>query len=83
MSASISLSNSQRTSQPDNANRIRLADVSEIAEILGCSTAHVRRLSDAGAMPQPVRLGAMVRWNLKSIDEWIQSGCPNLNGRRK
>ena len=59
----------------------QLLDVQAVAEMLGCSPRHVYRLSDAGRMPGPVKLGALVRWNSASIREWIQEGCPRV-GRR-
>jgi len=55
----------------------RLLDVQAVAQMLGCSTRHVYRLSDAGKMPAPLKLGSLVRWNLARIDEWIAAGCPS------
>lgn len=40
----------------------KLLDVGEVAELLGCSARHVYRLADAGRMPAPVRVGALIRW---------------------
>lgn len=53
----------------------RLIDVQAAADLLGCSTRHVYRLSDAGRMPAPVKLGALVRWNRSAIESWIDQGC--------
>lgn len=59
-----------------------LLDVGAVAEMLGCSTRHIYRLSDAGKMPRPVKLGALVRWRRSTgdfrtgIEEWIVAGCP-------
>jgi excisionase family DNA binding protein len=61
----------------------RLLDVQAVAEMLGCSERHVYRLSDAGRMPAPVKLGALVRWNRAVVESWIDQGCPavrNLKG---
>ena len=55
----------------------KLLDVQAVAKILGCSTRHVYRLSDAGKMPAPLRLGSLVRWSRQSIEEWIAEGCPS------
>jgi excisionase family DNA binding protein len=55
----------------------QLLDVLAVAEMLGCSPRHVYRLSDAGKMPAPVKLGALVRWSAVAIREWIDAGCPN------
>jgi len=54
----------------------KLHDVQAMAELLGCSTRHVYRLSDAGKMPAPVKLGSLVRWSAAAIREWIDQGCP-------
>jgi excisionase family DNA binding protein len=55
-----------------------LLDVQAVAGMLGCSSRHVYRLSDAGRMPAPVRLGSLVRWSASSIREWIDQGCPSV-----
>jgi excisionase family DNA binding protein len=60
---------------PGNA---MLLDVQAVAELLGCSTRHVYRLSDAGKMPAPVRLGCLVRWSAAAIQQWIDEGCPSV-----
>jgi excisionase family DNA binding protein len=52
-----------------------LLDVRAVAEWLNCSTRHVYRLADARRMPAPVRLGALVRWNRKAIEDWLAAGC--------
>ena len=53
-----------------------LLDVRAVATRLGCSARHVWRLRDKGVLPPAVELGALVRWNAESIDEWIRRGCP-------
>ena len=59
-----------------------LLDVNEVAAMLGCSARHVYRLTDAGKMPRPVKLGSLVRWNRASIEDWIGGGCkPVRTGR--
>lgn len=55
----------------------KLLDVQSVAEMLGCSARHVYRLSDAGRMPAPVKLGALVRWNRAAVEDWIAAGCPS------
>ena len=62
------------------ASTAQLLDVQAVAEMCGCSTRHVYRLSDAGRMPRPVKLGALVRWKATgpgSLAEWIDDGCPS------
>jgi excisionase family DNA binding protein len=50
--------------------------VRDIAALLQASERHVWRLHDGGKMPACVRLGRLVRWPKKLIDDWIASGCP-------
>lgn len=54
-----------------------LLDVQRIARLLACSPRHVYRLTDAGKMPRPVKLGALVRWNRAVVEAWIAEGCPS------
>lgn len=53
----------------------RLGDVNAVATICACSERHIYRLADAGRMPAPRRLGALVRWDLDEIHAWIAGGC--------
>ena len=60
-----------------------LLDVGQVAKLLGCSTRHVYRLADGGRMPRPVKLGALNRWSLAGIEEWISDGCKPVARRGK
>ncbi len=53
-----------------------LIDVGAVAQLCCCSTRTVYRLADAGRLPRPVKLGALVRWRRAEIDEWLAAGCP-------
>jgi excisionase family DNA binding protein len=59
-----------------------LLDVQAEARLLDCSPRHIYRLADAGRMPPPVRLGALVRWPRQAIESWIADGCPPRGGNR-
>jgi excisionase family DNA binding protein len=52
-----------------------LLDVRAVAALLRCSPRHVYRLADAGHMPPPLRLGALVRWRRQDLDTWLADGC--------
>ena len=52
-----------------------LLDVGRVAQKLRCSSRHVYRLPNAGRMPRPMKLGALVRWSKVAIEEWIAGGC--------
>ncbi|MHB1037769.1 MAG: helix-turn-helix transcriptional regulator [Pirellulales bacterium] len=62
---------------PPAAAPAQLLDVLAVAAMLGCSARHVYRLADAGRMPAPVKLGALVRWDRAALDAWIGAGCPS------
>jgi excisionase family DNA binding protein len=61
----------------EDRQQAALLDVQAVATLLSCSTRHVYRLADAGKMPPPVKLGALVRWPRKSIENWLAEGCPS------
>ena len=67
----------QSLSQSANSMPGILIDIDDFAKILACSTRHVRRLVDRGRIPQPVKLGALLRWVKTDVDKWIAAGCPN------
>ncbi len=61
----------------------QLLDVKAVAALLGdCSTRHVYRLVDAGRMPSPVRLGALVRWRRTELMAWVENGCPSIRSAK-
>jgi predicted DNA-binding transcriptional regulator AlpA len=53
-----------------------LIDVKTTARLLNVSPRMVYRLNDVQAIPEPVRLGTLVRWRLAEIIEWVDAGCP-------
>lgn len=50
----------------------------EIARVVNCSPRTVHRLADDGVIPQPVRIGGMLRWRRPDIEGWIERGCPRV-----
>jgi len=61
---------------------IAMLTVNEVAAVLRCSPRTVYRLADAGKMPSPCRLGALVRWPSAVVESWIAEGCPGVTVRR-
>jgi excisionase family DNA binding protein len=59
-----------------DAPAAQLLDVRAVAALLGCSARHIYRLSEAGLMPAPRRLGSLVRWARQELLDWIATGCP-------
>jgi len=72
-----------KTGGGEAASRERavMLTVDDVAGLLRCSPRHVYRLTDAGRMPRPVKLGALVRWQRAAVEEWIDHGCPRSNGK--
>jgi excisionase family DNA binding protein len=56
----------------------RLLGADEVGRFLGVSRRTVYRLADAGRMPPPVRLGAAVRWDRRTLEDWLAAGCRPL-----
>ena len=50
--------------------------VQELAVMLRCSARTIYRLADTGRLPQPCRVGGLVRWSGAAIEAWIAAGCP-------
>ena len=73
---------SLNTPEPFSDER-ELISGKEVAKLLDVSFRTVYRLRDSGKMPQPIRLGSLVRWNRKEIESWIEAGCPSERRRRK
>jgi len=57
--------------------RLTLVDGRVLADCLGVSIRHVRRMDAAGLLPGPVRLGGAVRWVAADIEGWLRAGCPD------
>ncbi len=58
-----------------------LISIDDVAATLSCSTRHVRRLVDTQRIPQPIKLGALLRWVKADFDQWIADGCPPCRKR--
>ena len=63
-------------SRPAETPTPHLLDVRAVAAVIGCSERNVYRLADAGKMPRPLKIGALVRWRRADIDAWLAAGCP-------
>lgn len=54
-----------------------LLTIGDVAKVLICSPRTVYRLAERGRIPQPVRLGSLLRWPRRVIDDWVTHGCPD------
>ena len=44
---------------------------------MGAEVIRVDRLADAGRLPRPIKLGALIRWRRAELLEWLDAGCPS------
>jgi predicted DNA-binding transcriptional regulator AlpA len=59
-----------------------LYDVDGLAAALSVSAKTIRRMTSAGKLPRPVRVGVgsrALRWRSAEIARWIEAGCPPLD----
>lgn len=54
-----------------------LATPSQVAELLQVSTRTLWRMRREQKLPEPIRLGAAVRWRRDEINQWVKEGCPS------
>ena len=59
-----------------------LLDVRAVAQLLGCSTRHVIRLADNGAMPKGLKVGALRRWRKAELTSWLENGAPAVQNKK-
>jgi len=62
--------------QNTNSN-IQLLTAKDAAKLCRLSKRSWFRLSSAGKIPAPVRIGGSVRWRLKDIKDYIAWDCPD------
>ena len=53
-----------------------LLDIRAVARLLSCSPRHVARLADGGRLPQPIKLGRLIRWRRADLDAFLAKSCP-------
>lgn len=49
----------------------------QLADCLGVSLRHVRRLDSAGKLPKPIRLGRCCRWSVQEMEQFLAAGAPD------
>ncbi|QNN21811.1 helix-turn-helix domain-containing protein [Planctomycetales bacterium ZRK34] len=69
--------NSKSSPQKGGTSRpTAMLTAADVAAMLACSMKTVYRLVDRGAIPRPLRVGGMLRWNRTHVEQWIADGCP-------
>lgn len=55
-----------------------LLTANELAAMIKVTTRAIWSYRDAGAIPQPVRIGGATRWHAWEIAAWMADGCPHV-----
>ena len=79
----ITTQDSEMNKRPTPFGSAALVDADEIAQFLGCSPKHVRRMAERGQFPKPVKVGRLKRWPREAIEEWIDSQQENTPNEYK
>lgn len=53
-----------------------LLKAGDVAKLLSFGERTIFRMSDAGKMPPPLKIGGSVRWSRRALRAWIDDGCP-------
>lgn len=64
------------TTTPTPSTVPELLDEPSAGRLCGMSGRTLRRLSNAGDAPAPVKVGRLVRWSRTALMAWIARGCP-------
>jgi predicted DNA-binding transcriptional regulator AlpA len=70
------------TAPPTDPLSPRQLDAHQVGARLGCSSRHVIRMADRGAMPAGLKIGALRRWDAIQLDAWIGAGCQPIRQTR-
>ena len=68
----------QQQTLQERPRKRRLGTVDDVAQELSLSTRQIYRLSEAGKMPPPMKIGGSNRWDMDAISQWISSRCPRI-----
>jgi len=60
-----------------SADGILALSADGLAQRLGVSLRHIRRMDSSARLPRPLRLGASVRWSMAEIEAWLAAGAPD------
>ena len=61
----------------ESNNTIQLLTATDAAKLCRLSKRSWFRLSSAGKVPAPVRIGGSVRWRRSDIELWLEWNCPD------
>ncbi len=57
-------------------DELKMLTKTELASVLNISIRSLQRKINKGEVPEPVKIGASLRWVRSLIEEWILAGCP-------
>jgi predicted DNA-binding transcriptional regulator AlpA len=71
-----------KTPKPAPAVR-SLIGLSGVAEHFNVTPRCIQKWVDVGLFPEPLRIGRTVRWEISSLNSWIEAECPPVRKKRK
>ena len=72
----MSLPSYQSGSSTDPESYPRMVGRRTLADRLDLSLATLDRLNASGKLPQPIKLGGRILWDIAEIAAWVASRCP-------
>ncbi len=63
----------------DTQTEALLLSPEDVADLLDIGRSTLYRLSSAGKVPRPVKVGRSTKWRRREIEAWIAAGCPPRN----
>lgn len=73
------LESAERNMQKSKTTQLLTAK--EVCSMLSVCRATITRWISEGRMPTPIKMGRSIRWNLSTIEEWIEQS--EKKGRKK
>ena len=61
----------------------RLGSVKDVEAITSMDSRTILRYADSGRMPWGYKIGALRRWDLDEIEQWIKNGCKPVRAAGK
>lgn len=55
----------------------KLWTVKQVASLLKVSIRQIHHLTANALMPEPMRLGKLLRWSKEEITSWLEAGAPS------
>ena len=55
----------------------KLLTAKNLGQLLALSKRQISRLNSCGKLPKPLKIGGSIRWDCRTVEEWVLLGCPD------